>query len=276
MPKIKGICTNIDGCDKAASREIQEVEKSDFVCQECGRPLKECKEQRGSAADSEESENSRTNGGRRRSRKGPRNDNNKLVILGIAALLALGCIVGIVYWYKHRPITPDDSNWPPKGPDHDTVVVEKIDTIVKHDTIQIHDTVMDIKQLILSNGTVTKADTIVIKVDVNQTTDQPKTPDGKPQGPTGTPKTSTLKLSYGNYTGEVKNGYPHGMGRLTYTTARQINKYDPKKRMANVGDYVSGEFVNGYVVNAKHFNAKGEQIDVLMVGVSAGNDHDAK
>lgn len=38
MAKIKGICRN-DDCDLAAERVIQEVEKSNFVCEECGKPL---------------------------------------------------------------------------------------------------------------------------------------------------------------------------------------------------------------------------------------------
>ena len=38
MAKIKGLCHN-DDCDLAAERVIQEVEKSNFVCEECGKPL---------------------------------------------------------------------------------------------------------------------------------------------------------------------------------------------------------------------------------------------
>lgn len=40
MAKVKGICKNIDNCDMAERKEIQEVEKSaSFVCQECGKQL---------------------------------------------------------------------------------------------------------------------------------------------------------------------------------------------------------------------------------------------
>lgn len=38
MAKIKGLCHN-DDCDLAAEGVIQEVEKSNFVCEECGKPL---------------------------------------------------------------------------------------------------------------------------------------------------------------------------------------------------------------------------------------------
>lgn len=41
MAKVKGICTSVDsGCEKAKTREIQEVDKTNPVCGECGRKLK--------------------------------------------------------------------------------------------------------------------------------------------------------------------------------------------------------------------------------------------
>lgn len=39
MAKIKGICKNYDNCDLAAEKVVQEAEKTNFVCSECGKPL---------------------------------------------------------------------------------------------------------------------------------------------------------------------------------------------------------------------------------------------
>ena len=39
MALQKGICKNFGECDLADSKEVQEVEKSNFVCEECGKPL---------------------------------------------------------------------------------------------------------------------------------------------------------------------------------------------------------------------------------------------
>ena len=39
MAKIKVVCHNYEGCDMASEKVVQEVEKSNFVCQECGKPL---------------------------------------------------------------------------------------------------------------------------------------------------------------------------------------------------------------------------------------------
>jgi len=77
-------------------------------------------------------------------------------------------------------------------------------------------------------------------------------------------------LSYGKYTGEVKNGYPNGQGRLVYTKARQINRNDPKGRMANPGDVVQGTFVNGFFTIGKHFDSAGNFIENINVGVVDG------
>lgn len=80
----------------------------------------------------------------------------------------------------------------------------------------------------------------------------------------------SFTLSYGKYTGQVKNGYPNGQGRLVYTKARQINRNDPKGRMANPGDVVQGTFVNGFFTIGKHFDSAGNFIENINVGVVDG------
>lgn len=39
MALVKGICKNFGECDLADNKEIQEVDKTNFVCEECGKPL---------------------------------------------------------------------------------------------------------------------------------------------------------------------------------------------------------------------------------------------
>lgn len=80
----------------------------------------------------------------------------------------------------------------------------------------------------------------------------------------------TLRLSYGTYTGQIKNGYPNGQGRLVYNRSRQINKYDSKNRMANPGDVVQGTFVNGFITIGKHYDASGNLIESLNIGTVDG------
>lgn len=87
---------------------------------------------------------------------------------------------------------------------------------------------------------------------------------------TVTAKEGSLRLSYGTYTGQIKNGYPNGQGRLKYSTSRQINKYDSKGRMANPGDVVQGTFVNGFITIGKHYDASGNLIESLNIGTVDG------
>ncbi|MBQ9285638.1 MAG: hypothetical protein IJ209_05065 [Bacteroidaceae bacterium] len=93
---------------------------------------------------------------------------------------------------------------------------------------------------------------------------------------TGSSSNGTLHLSYGTYKGEIKNGHPDGIGRLTYNRSRRINRYDDKGRVADAGDYVVGEFVRGFFVQGKWFGGDGALKESLMIGVQPGNDYESK
>lgn len=80
--------------------------------------------------------------------------------------------------------------------------------------------------------------------------------------------TGTLNLAYGKYTGKTKNSKPHGEGRLVYTKEHVINSHDIKKRKAQPGESVQGQFVNGEITIGKHFDANGNLIQALNFGVA--------
>lgn len=79
---------------------------------------------------------------------------------------------------------------------------------------------------------------------------------------------STSDLGFGTYSGESKNGKPHGIGKIVYTKETVINSHDPKKRMAKPGESVQGQFVNGEITIGKHFDANGNLIQALNFGVA--------
>lgn len=87
---------------------------------------------------------------------------------------------------------------------------------------------------------------------------------------------ATLSLSYGKYSGAIKDGYPHGQGKLTYTKNRVINRHDMKNREAKPGDYVIGEFFNGYVVYGKLYDSNGNLLGSLNFGVSNEDSYESK
>lgn len=109
------------------------------------------------------------------------------------------------------------------------------------------------------------------KSEVKQTDPQKEvTSDPAPQPQAEQATSGTLNLSYGSYTGQISSGYPNGTGRLVYNTTRQINKYDSKKRMAQPGESVQGTFVNGFFTIGKHYDASGNLIEAINVGVVDG------
>jgi len=80
MALVKGICKNFGECDLADNKEIQEVDKTNFVCEECGKPLH--------PVDGDGGGGGKTPGG------GP---NMKLIGIIAAALVILAGVVFCVY-----------------------------------------------------------------------------------------------------------------------------------------------------------------------------------
>ena len=78
--------------------------------------------------------------------------------------------------------------------------------------------------------------------------------------------TQSLSIGGNTYKGEVLNGKPHGMGTMYYKKSGQISPKDLKKRMAESGDYLTGEFFEGNVVQGKLFDASNNVKEVIMIG----------
>jgi hypothetical protein len=78
--------------------------------------------------------------------------------------------------------------------------------------------------------------------------------------------TQTLTVGGNSYKGEVLNGKPHGLGTMYYRQSTQISPKDLKKRMAEAGDYLTGEFFEGNVVSGKQYDAEGNVKEVIMIG----------
>lgn len=88
MALVKGICKNYGECDLADNKEVQEVDKTNFVCEECGKPLHPAD---GSVTG--------TGGG-----KGP---NKKLIGIIAAAVLGIGAVGGGIYAWMNRDTNPE-------------------------------------------------------------------------------------------------------------------------------------------------------------------------
>ena len=116
-----GICLN-DNCLKCKNKEVQQVSaRKDFVCEECGKPLRECPP--------------------------PKSGPNKMVIAAIAAVIVIAVGVGCFLGFSGGDTpesTPVDSlnvQSDSLSQSSDTVTVVRTDTIKQIDTVTIEKTV---------------------------------------------------------------------------------------------------------------------------------------
>ena len=116
-----GICLN-DNCQKCKNKEVQQVSaRKDFVCEECGKPLRECPP--------------------------PKSGPNKMVLAAIAAVIVIAVGVGCFLGFSGGDTpesTPVDSlnvQSDSLSQSSDTVTVVRTDTIKQIDTVTIEKTV---------------------------------------------------------------------------------------------------------------------------------------
>lgn len=271
-----GICLN-DNCSKCKTKEVQKIPiRKELVCAECEKPLRECPPPR----------------------TWWQKHGKMTMLLGAVALcLAIGALLLLLpggNTDKHEPAVALNDSVGNESSASDSLKVgtETVGKDTIHDTIQniVHDTVTVIKKVpektsaskqSVGKETVSKKQKPANDKGQAKQKAEPASTTCFPTGPTkaGPAKAGgkgCLNLSYGTYVGEIKNGYPEGMGRLTYSRSRQINRYDKKGRTASAGDYVIGEFVHGFLVQGKHYSANGDLIESLIVGVPAGGAYESK
>lgn len=235
----KGRCTNIGACKSAGKVFEIETDDKEFVCPDCEEPLEEVKEEESPLIRNKEKRKKQSFG----------------IIIGIV-IVFIAIIAGCVIVFSGGNDNSSDSS---------SVTTDSLKKdSIKADTVIIIDTLKSIDTLKI-------VDTVKIEKTIEK-----ETTDRQIKTTTTTTKTTkssgsgTIRLSYGTYTGPTKGGLPHGIGKLVYSTSRQINKYDTKGRVAQPGDYVQGEFVNGFFTIGKHFNSAGQLIESINAGAPDG------
>lgn len=71
-----------------------------------------------------------------------------------------------------------------------------------------------------------------------------KDPEPQPK-PKANPTYGTVNLGYGTYTGDLKDGQPHGHGTITYKSSRKVVSWNDA--VAQPGDKFEGDFRNGAI-----------------------------
>lgn len=247
MAIVKGICKNFGECDLADNKEIQEVDKTNFVCEECGKPLHPVDGDGGGGGKT-------SNGGKGKTK----------LIAGIIAAVAVlaGAAFGV---------------WKYKGDIFGFVQPKKVYV----ESISVQDSVLnmnlkDKKQIALTVSPEvhdeaivwSSSDTLVATVSTGGEIVAKKV--GKttiaatanlsnknakievtvkdPNGP--------INLGYGIYTGDRRNGKPHGHGTIRYTTTHQIVSW--KDYIASPGDTFEGDFRDGKITGLGYWKRKSD------------------
>lgn len=84
---------------------------------------------------------------------------------------------------------------------------------------------------------------------------------GKDESKGGVRK-GTVNLPYGSYTGDLKNGKPHGYGTITYTVSHRI--VPSKDFVANPGDTFEGEFRDGQISGIGYWKHDGNTTAIKL------------
>ena len=232
MAKIKGVCHNYDGCDKAAEKIVQEAEKSNFVCEECGKPLYPIKKGPKPAGD-----------GKRIA--------TLIAIFGGAALVIGGIVYGIVFGVQKS---------------RENAEAERIE-IARQDSIRAAEAAEQAR-LDSIKALEEAAEAARLAEEAAAAAEQARLDSIKAaeEAAKAVKKVSKGSLDYGKWSGAWKNGQPNGTGTMTYTKERLIDSRDPKKRVAQPGDYIIGEFSNGRLVQGKWFDASNNVKGSIIIG----------
>lgn len=239
MAKIKGICVN-DECELCD--QIQEAEKSDFVCSKCEKELVPS--------------------------EGEREKNKTLIyVIGAAAVIAVAG--GATYFLSAGSDTPITKL---EIADYDPML-----WVGTTDTLTVMPTPADAKATYIwsssdesvatvMNGVVKAIGegetTITVKVRGNEDisasakffaenyeetpVDEPKGKGQETQKPVSTPASDKLDLGFATYQGDIKNGKPEGNGTMTFKS-RHIIPGSKGDVVAEPGEYVVGTWRNGEV-----------------------------
>jgi hypothetical protein len=210
-----GICLN-DNCEKSKSKEVQEIPaRKDFVCSECGKPLRECPPPK-------------------------KGGNTKLigVIAGVVVLLAI--IGGIIAFSGGSDEAPAP-----------TPVEVKDNT----DSIRAAQEAAEQQRIKDSLDAVAAAE--AAKKQESEKKAEPA-PAPKPASTGG-----SKNLGYATFKGSWPNDVN---GRMVFKESHVIDSKDPKKRVAEAGDYVIGEWSDGHLVQGIWYGADNQVKGSVIIG----------
>jgi hypothetical protein len=258
--KRRGKCINFGNCAKAARQEVIELDfTEDFLCPECEQDLVE--------------------------EKASSPPPLKLIAVIVGILAVLGSGAAYLFFgkssLKEIHLTPSQLELTvgdrdtltytvkPDGAQTEKLVWNSSDkriagvnkgVVTAKSAGEVQITVSTPDKKISAQCTVTvgerktgvlppPADTVIPPPEESNRKENTKEETGTPQTPSApkAPVTShgSIAVPGGTYTGDLKNGKPHGKGTLRYSSRTQIHPNDLENRYAEAGESVEGDFYEG-------------------------------
>ena len=269
----KGVCENhqysnpdtgeVGDCPECASGKIQAVNiqrLSDFKCDVCGGRLTPVKNA----------------------------FPTKPILLALSGFILLGALVLCSIWFGKD--SSSQVPLPPRIIPVDSIIVSKAEhTLYIGDSTKITTKVIPseatdttVVWMTSNSNIVSVSDGKIKAIDEGQATITVKSNDGKASAiviVNVTPKKEETPgydmpkvpkrqhITEGcSFSGTLKNGYPHGHGVLTFKQRRRIDNHDEKGRIAEVGDYIQGEWNNGHLLMGHWFGNDNIEKEFINIG----------
>lgn len=246
-----GMCLN-DQCEKCRTKEVQQISaRKDFVCEACGKPLRECPP--------------------------PKSFMQKYgkAVYAVIAVAAIAIAAALILLLGGK-----DGNTEPESPEAaDTTEVTQETAEETADTAALDTAKSGGQPSGLrpedSHGEeqkVKEPETENARPEAEKARPEAERPQSQAAPAAQKPRTaaatqSTANLGYATYSGPMQNGAPHGTGgKLKFKSSHVIDSRDSQQRVAEPGDYVIGEFKNGHLVSGKWFGSDGVVKGALLIG----------
>jgi hypothetical protein len=233
MAKVKGVCHNYDNCDMAADKVVQEVEKSNFVCEECGKPLYPVEDKKGV--------------------KSPQ-QKRLFTLIGLisgALIVVVGITCGIIFGIKSSKQKTEQIRLA-------AIEQARLDSIAQVEADSLTAVKLAEEQA---------AEAARLEAEAAEAAEAARLAEEQGENEKNQSSATGGSIDYGKWSGSWKNGSPHGTGTMTYTKQHLIDKRDPQKRMAVKGDYIIGEFANGKLVQGVWYDSNNNVKGSIIIGM---------
>ena len=266
----KGICKNFGECSLADDKIVQEVDSTNFVCEECGSSLYECDGKNIDRSNSNTDPNTTTGTG----------NGGKTVKILLGCVAGLAVLGGAVYAFLGGKTDPEQITLDKTVSELEIGQSETLKATVKPDeaTCQLEWTSSNPDVVSVAGGLVTAVapgtaevavqvvESEVLKAVCEYTVPQ-KEADGKDipeevekdKVQEGTP-VGSVNLGYATYQGDVKNGKPHGNGTMMFKSNHLVP--GTKDTYAAEGEQVIGAFRDGEINMGTLYQKNGNRVVV--------------